>query len=702
MPLGLSFFLAVCLQGGSNSVHLEAQTNSVRRVLEAVSSQGPHLAASAELGEQVVFVCVDRRPLEEFKSEIADALDATWVKKPDGEYLERPPELKQKVWRAHLERRKALISEALLVSRKQVETPFDGMALANGLAGLAKEPANSNDPGTARARSLREKALSDQGPMSRLMKRLLLACDLGDLAAIPPDSRVVFSERPTRMQKAMDSVQVRSAFQDFSKEQRAWAEAATKVTLGQNDGLTVSDPRSQLQVGEEVTKTAYLEVRRGEASGLLFVNLLGESGFPGTRVLCQLTLDSPNRKFSNEVLEATPNTDSDPLVTLSEGADRFIKRVVDTLRTRAQPPLEGAVREQFLGFEDTDPLYYTVNDALATYGKVHHRDVIASLRDLDFNAVFLFPPDRPLRIGAVLSLLKSVSEKQIVEKANGWTLMKPSDRWEAELNLEPRKPIVKVLRAIDDKGELTAYDNARYAFETGSDSRMGIGGILMVAFYPALLTSLDSTDWDGLRLFGSLNENALRSLESGSQIPYGGLTKEQKRIVDRIIFSGLLTSEERIDTNSWQSKHAPVEPTKELANGISPQAYLSARVKALDVIAAFGKDPNGKLRILRSINPWTLATVESEQSNNPQTLQKYGLTGLVGYGMAQQKMYLIRIMVAPGLWKELSISIPPSAENAKPGKWDQLPQSIREEIQSGLETIRKRSNQNGGAGAPPR
>ena len=94
--------------------------------------------------------------------------------------------------------------------------------------------------------------------------------------------------------------------------------------------------------------------------------------------------------------------------------------------------------------------------------------------------------------------------------------------------------------------------------------------------------------------------------------------------------------------------------------------------------------------------------MESEQSNNPQTLQKYGLTGLVGYGMAQQKMYLIRIVVAPGLWKELSISIPPSAENAKPGKWDQLPQSIREEIQSGLETIRKRSNQNGGAGAPPR
>jgi hypothetical protein len=696
-------FAALISQQASNpTIDFESRALAIGPLLERLSVETKTtLKAAFPIAHQVVFVRAKQVPLSELKSRLAEALDATWIPKPDGEYLEQTPDQKQQIWTRHVTRRQQMVDSALATTRKGLDEPFDGKALARGLAALKNRDEFLDNRAEAQLQYQAEKKLFDAGPISRLMRRLVLACNPKDLAAVGAFDRRIFAFKPTRMQFKIGEAGYRAALSDFSKEQQAWIDTAATVTFKDNrDSRTVTDPRSQLDVSPTLGQKVYLEVIRGQMAALLSVNLIADRPIFGTSVLSQMSLADPARKFLDAQMNPVAPAETDPIVALSPDSMEFQKRMSDAFRGREVSAPSPRMLELILGVDKNEPLGWTVSDGLLAFSSFKKTNLIAVLPDQAMAIAFFGTPDQPLRAIQFTKALVDSGTLELNERA-GWTVMTPSDAWESAEDFAYRGPIAKLMQAMHSKGALEVRDLARYAFESKQNSRTGLGGWWPALYDRSFMGTSDHTDWNALRLFGSFPEAAQRDLENGKKFPLAGLNPEQRKIIEKIVYAGQIRSEERLDSGTSMSHHPTVEPTEEFANGLPAGLVVTARSKGSPVIVAYGQDAEGRIRPLRGLNAWTLATIELDVTGNAKRMADYGVPNLVGYGIGNDKMVSLRVELSPGIWKESTIIVAEYPKNAKPVSWEKLPESFRKQIADAIERRKEQKKTQGGDPPPP-
>ncbi|MFI5386003.1 MAG: hypothetical protein ACHQ50_07765, partial [Fimbriimonadales bacterium] len=664
----------------------DAKATAIGPLLERLSAQtGAKLKASPKIAQEIVFVRAKGVELKDLKARLAEALSAEWTRDGVTDVLTRTPAIEKQIWKSQVAYRRKLVEEALKDAQRRVALKFDAKALAIGLLAQGSGADSQSDPAAARRRFEAEKDLFSRGPMSRLLDRLVLACNPDDLAAVGPYERHIFKLNPTQMQRGIDRSKFEAAMAAFSVEQQAWIDEAAKVTFPDSqDGRMVSDPRSQLRNGTTLSGIS-LEVRRGEMTALFNANLTSEAAQPfGNTVLMQTMFADPARKFlDSQMTPAAANTE-DPVVELSVDSREFQDRMSEAFMSRQPAALTPRMRGLMLGVESNDPLSWTVSDALSTYAESRKVNVVAALPDQALTIAFSVARQQPLRAGQFMRGLLDSGTVDLHEK-DGWAVIVPGDRVEAALDFTPRAAVAELMKSVFAAGRLDIHDYARYAFQSKRLNRGGLGEYFLAMYDRSFLGASDRTDWKSLQLYGSFSPMEQRAMESGGRYPYSGMSPDQRTIVERIVYWYRLTrgqinaDGEIASSNVWS-----VEPTDSFAMGVPSSCVVVAKAKSSPTIVAYGKGADGQIRPLRSLDAYTLATIEAEIVGNSDRMSQYGVAGLAGYAPGANSILTLRVEVTPGVWAQSDITVPDFDANAVPVPWDKLPDPYPKQIEAAI------------------
>lgn len=670
-------------------------------VAQLGQATGEKLDVDGDIAHEVVFVQMGKTDGKAIRDEIAKAVVGTWVSKDGVLVLERTPTQKTEIWNEHLAIRRKEVDRALDVMAKELEKPFNARALLDGLNKLPSEAPASADRQAAMARYQAQQKLFDMSPLARLMRRMLLACDRNDLAAVGPHERRLFRFRANKRQGRIGEAAFRTAAAQFAKEQAAWIDVtANNPFPDDRNGRMVSDPRSQTRISEKAALDAELVVLRGEMAGLFNVNLMGNSEHFGRTTLTQLSVPDASREFLNTAFAGIPADQKDPLVKLSDES-QIVADAVKTMMARdgsyaASPELLKLISD----VGQKEPLGWIVSDVFSSYSEQKGMNVVAALPDQAFMLAVFGNSDKPRVYQSISNLVKSGTLK--LEQEGSWHRFTPVDRWEAVVEFTPRPAMAKLIKSLMEKGRVDVRDYATYAFESKRLNRGGLADIFSMMIDPAMIGSMDFASWDGMRLYGSFTPKTRQELEQGATINYAGLNGAQKQIVERIIYRDVIRSDERIDQHTTMNGKVTIEPTDTYVNGLPPGAQIVSKATNSETIVAYGKDGSGKTRVLRTINPWTLAHVLGEGLEDKSVQTKYGLSNLIGFAPGVDRLLSLRIVVAPGLWKETPLMIPGHDENAKPVAWERLPEKQRKQIEDAIKQYKDSRPAQGGITPPPR
>lgn len=671
----------------------DSKAASVRQLVARLSAEtGEKLGASAELAQKIVFVHAHGVTPANLKTRLADVLQAEWTMKSGVNTLVRTPALEKRIWVEHLAYRRKLVDVALEDARKHLESAFDAKALAKKVIDLGDAESTNGDPAAMQRMYQERQEVYRSGPLARLLARLVLACDPSDLAAVGPYERRVFRIDPTVMQRGFDNSKYQAAVDAFAIEQQAWIDEAAKANLGEAKGSRmVSDPRVQLEIPPHIPP-AYLEVARGEMTSLFNVNLrLADIQAPFEPIVAQLSFADPARKFlDRQANPPTPAAD-DPVVDLSDESKEFQKRMIEAFMTSQPASMSPRMRDMVLHLDTNDPLAWTVSDALSAYAATRQENLIAAIPDSALLIGFMLGRDQKVRVGSFIRALQESGTMELREK-DGWGDMRPIDRYEAEIDFTPRTATIDLMRSTMAAGRLDIHDYAKYAFESGRLNRGGLGDYFLAMYDRSVLGTSDQTDWKALQLYGSFTSDQQNRLEAGARIPLTGMNRDQRRIVERIVYAKKLNGATTFEA---------VEPTQSFALGLPSTCVVSATVRKTPVIVAYGRGPDGVVRPLRGLNAYTLATIEAEIVGDPGKMASYGVTGLVGYAAGADKAITLRVEPAPGAFAQSNITVPDYSATATPTSWDKLPDPLRKQVEAAIAQLKARKDGQPKEGVPP-
>lgn len=658
------------------------------------------MKASPKVGAEIVFVRTKGVKLDALKAKLAEAIYGSWTQDGDTLILTRQAADERAIWAKHVSLRRKYLDSELERIRKLVGTPFDGAGLAKDLQSL--NGAEPRDPQEARKRYERQAALFAQGPAMRLLYRLLLACDPNDLAGIGPYSRTVFRLNPTAMQKGINVQKYRQALADFAKEQREWLDEASSANFGADGGTrTVSDPRYQINFRDLSQVEPGLNISRGEMAALFSANLVGERQTYGRQVLCQASLADPSRKFLNAAVSPPTPAKDDPEIVLSADSQEFLRMLKATFMGGPGEPLSEQSMRLLLHPDEIDPVGFGTNEVLTAYGEKEKRNVVAAIPDDVLGTLWFGAQDGPLKLQKSLKAMMQSGSVELKE-GDGWAVFTHGDPYETPATFTPRAPMAALMKSLVGKGRLDLRDYARFAFLSGRVARAGLGEYYMAFFDRTALGALDHTDWNGLSLYGSFDATQQRGLDAGTRIPISPLTAPQKSIIRRIAYAGEIRSETQEGGGTSTMSNAAVEPTEAFAAGLPPGGAVTAKTKSTPTLVAYGRSADGKVKPLRGLNVWTLATVENEVVGDPRKMQAYGVIGLVGYAPGADKLVALRVELLPNVWKEMPLTMPEYDPSATPVRWDRLPEPWAERIRAAIEQNKAQKANQPGQVIPPR
>ncbi len=669
----------------------------VWKIVRELEHQGAKsLTVDAKIRSEVVFIRSSQEGLSAVKAKLASALNATWVKEPSSEVLRRLPAQDKELLEQHRTRRLKEVNKAMEAARLSLKEPFDARTLAQGLADL--KPAASDDrQGQIRVSQL-ERKLFAQGPAARLLKSLLLACKPEDLAAIGPYERGVFTIHPTKKQYGFDKARFDAVARQFAKEQSEWVEAAAAVAFPKNsNGGTVSDPRLQTQIAPDAAQAVHLNVVRGDMTGLFLVNLVADDGLA---TLAQDNVADSAREFLDGQMTPEPADPNDPVVKYtSKATEDLIKHAQAMFGVGGEDAMSPELQFVLQHPDEVDPQDLVVADTFRAYAAKVNKNVVAWLSDDAFNWLTFMAVQRPLRAQAGIDGL--VRSGTLTKDENGnWLIYRPLDSVTAKAGFTPREAMATLVQTMTRKGSLFLSDYASYAFATHRINRSGLGEVWLMLLDRSYGSMLDHTDWNGLKLYGSLTPEQQRAMEGGAEYRLMTLSPEQRSICERVVYGRELRSESFIDNGTTQQLSASIEPTEAFPNGLPDHGTLSAKVKSMPIIYAYGKGTDGTVRPLRSVNEATIAAIETQVVGKADQMAQYGVKGLVGYAMGGQKTVLLRVNLDKGLWREFTIMEPVYDPNAKPGKWSELPKTQADLVQGYIKQNGRGAT--GGGVIPPR
>lgn len=515
-----------------------------RVVADLAAQTGVKLEVSPAQNRDVLVVRVEDVTLKALMDQIARATSGEWREENGVWRLSKDTSKQLAEERAELAEKTARLRKAIKQMQDQHKAkpePGEGVDSA-GEAGIP--------PVFRRGAFDQSKAIVD----------LLARIDLGAVAAMERDGRLVFATNPTRMQRplSIDAATVGGIVSAHNESVKAMkeAEAASAKTEEQKqmeEMLATFAPgyfRRQepiesppMKVMLVISKTGVwtgtmASLRMFDARGQVVYEQslplqLGDGMLPG---MADIEIGADG---SVQPKGKPPTEEEGPEIKLSPVAQEMATMFTRYYGPGAdEPKLSPELAEKLARPDRYDPLSFEVAESILAVAEAKNLDVVANVPDSFAGSLLeMFAPGTKSTVGGYLARLKESDEtKGVVE--DGWLIVRPAEPARARKERLDRAALTRLIAACAGKEIPSLDDLAAYAREADDPQTTPVA-LPYIANFAANALQGGMTgflNWDMLRLYGTLSAGQKQSLAAGNRLTFGSLTPAQSAIVGKMAF----------------------------------------------------------------------------------------------------------------------------------------------------------------------
>lgn len=414
-------------------------------------------------------------------------------------------------------------------------------------------------------------SLVRSAPVRRLMLGLITQMTPEELAKLPSEVPVVFSNRPTRMQRGLGSG-ANGAISRFLREESAWREAARTANLPSNAELVEKYGLSGMPDYDY----------EGEPNRLLF-EVRRSGRVPGS---AQLRLFVTNAKgdvvaqqreiLASEDLTARSSTPSKDVVVQLTEAEVQLPHSLPNLNL-----LDDHNLNRLLAPDQNDPLSLFVSPVLNAYCRAKKINMVASLPDEAMTLSILGSHGR-LPASQVEKCLDLMAQSKAESGLTSWRTSNLSVYQSLRSN---RQDLRAYYRRHTQLTGLTLDEKGDWAVRlpiTGSDYSL-VAGLAEVVHRSATGQKEHGEVYpEVLRLFGSLNP-AQRKRTRGDGLSLNELTKSQVDLLAELTYG----ADTQFQVGSDVASFSPLMslPTEVLPDGIPSDLKITLSAEPMEVIS---------------------------------------------------------------------------------------------------------------------
>ncbi len=658
LPLALALAQAGPL---ARPVTFDEPAMPLARLLPALGKTAGVEVVAGNVAKDVALVRVKERSLGEVLKRLAEEDGAEVEATKTGFRLVRTAASERKARQAALAARVASIKPALDQTAQSLAQPADEAAYRALLPSLKA----NRDGAWVRSGAKTPRA---RLPMTRAAMRAILLIPAETLASLQEGDRIVYSNRPTRLQRPLPALG--GLMKTLAKEQSAWAGAAAKSERVE-PGSYVEDPFRHVEPLDAPPARAVLVVKRTNSSDAALATLVALDANGEEVGTASYGVES--REMQRGMAEFQKPSDPSPVATSLE-----TQTMIDGLPKfdGSGPSLPSPAAQALLSTPETrDPLSFGATDLMRDLAG--DRPLVAVLPDMAWFPGLLMDGGLKRSDRAILATVVDAREE------GGWLLARPREPETARRNRVDRAALGRFIRAIVAQKRVPLDAYAAYAW-TASDAPSDVVGVPM-AMMLAGGTFNPDVDWASLRLFGSLSPTDRKAMLAGGTKEWATMSAAQRtlatRILERRVSSMMAQPGENIrSTSLWK------EPTEIYAGGYDD---FEMRLSATDDRPLYCDSTTNKAaRGWRRVLDERAAATTTAMPNGP---------GFDRFGYAERRRYGLSMSARRG------VSASETLEDVVPPKGPLKPLSeMPETFQKAVEAERNRtvSDKGGGRAIP--
>ncbi|MFY9235402.1 MAG: hypothetical protein WAO58_13195 [Fimbriimonadaceae bacterium] len=500
------------------------------------------------------------------------------------------------------------------------------------------------------------------------------------MAAIPPNSRVVFSTRPTPMQKSIRG-DLQNALASYASEQNFWAKACEQAS-GDDAGILMNSRFSKMTIDSTKELKAILVLSRYSASTSLGAELIVADG---RRRISYLQGRFEALTLTNALPPIAALT-KEPAPELSKLSQEVLTRSIlkEGEAEQTRQPISPELKSLLADPENFDPLSLGPSDVLQSVGKFRNVNVVANLND---RMLFVYPylDDKQLSPTMFLWFAKVVHEFEIVE-APGWLTLKPHYRMDAGESHVNRAALGRLSRTAL-KGNPSLDDLAVFLLSYPSREVSPATTLYLNLISPENANMLWSGNGEMLRLYGLVPHAMRQQMKGGAPVKAGELPADARSQLARMLYGpGSNYALVATSDDEFYSSFLAFEPTEAFPLGLPPETTVTMREVVEEVpFARWGNT-------LRGFTPQELA-LESLAKELPDRFGDWGREGSGKYFFGSRRRITGVIQLPPSARMDYTLTESSVNTTQAPVTLDQMPELYRREVTRMIEHYRNTAAQ---------
>lgn len=602
--------IAVLVATVLNSIQAEPisfdfEVGPASRAAEALGkASGLKMRAEGNVATEVVFVKVDKQPLQNVMASLARVTCADWEKKPDGAYvLSRSQSRVASEVAKSTEGRLAKLTKARaswVDSLKMSYDPKNLRAMVKQRFDVDGKRAGTNGGPEDSKYYLQSRTLERIDPLCRAFARCIRGLDLRPVAGLGYGDTVVFSTDPFPSQRALPATAM-DAVRLLQSEQLAWGPALATQPLreGEDREMQFSRDHGIKFFGSEDFPSGHESWERTVPYKMTpAVALLRFTRWYGDRYgITMMLLTSQGKivlQYSPEEFEGEyfdyrrpePNPKLPKVEPSAETKALWSRRAGKDKASAIQ------VLKRF--FDDpvnNDPLFMGNQELLSAYSKFRGKSLIACLHD-----------DSRFDLDEELSLTDFLADSgRSISEAGDIIEVGPKDMADHWANRTDRAVVANCIKTLREKGQIDLFMYAKLLASRADVSESFISDFAQCIdpSHEAQMRTFETGHPPYfIQLLASLSSDQLARIGRGETIPYQNLSSAQRAIAWRIVQFGFTNAEHE---GQAPSNAAYDEPTLELKHGLLQGVGLKGTVSE-DELAVFYND---------EAPPWNIFMVEN-------------------------------------------------------------------------------------------
>lgn len=539
----------------SAKVDLVLSATPARVVAEKICAPaGLEVRLAPVLAQKPVIVRLQQADPLEAMRKLAWALDADLKRDGEALVIERDPATRERIV-AEAQAHKLETTRLALAEFPKLE-PYDRATLESTVAKIRGIQDRLRTEGSA----MHSEFGFDMNvvPAPRMGRRVVQALGAEWLASVPENQRVVFAQRPNRMQRELP--QANALVRAFIADQAEMSKALETAGLEQgwmrgNIGWTNDWRPANYAEGMDL-----LVIVEGHSSSVSLQTIIARPD--GT--IDSFTIDSLNPQSTRTVPAAWP--ESDQPYESSELADALDRAMSGGLK---EIGIEGLNRLEQTGI---DPFLGGVPSGVLTqYAEVLGRNLVAVVPD---DLLWIEPRSASDTLGKLVLRCDPYLRCENPSDPN-WLAIKPRHTLLSERSQVSRSVFWDMLRAALRDGSISTDSLLLFAGQPDFEFKL-LGYHRATQAIGQLNTGM--VDWELMGIMGAIPPSARARMATG--VPYASLPPLAKERVSRFVFGSFhrLPAAPGEGTKSYSPGLLIDEPTVRFSNGIPGQAIVRLSV----------------------------------------------------------------------------------------------------------------------------